>query len=152
MITKDILYVGCDDHEIDLFEGQFDVPNGMSYNSYVILDEKICVMDSVDANFGDKWLDNIKKALNGKKPTYLVVLHMEPDHSANILEFVKAYPEAIVVSNSKSFKMMNQFFGVDINNKLEVKDGDVLDLGNHKLTFFPFSILLALLNKCHAYF
>ena len=136
MITKDILYVGVDDHEIDLFEGQFDVPNGMSYNSYVILDEKSCVMDSVDAHFGAKWLENVKKALGDKKPNYLVCLHMEPDHSANILEFVKAYPDAIVASNAKSFKMMNQFFGVDIENKLELKDGDVLDLGNHKLTFY----------------
>ena len=135
MITKDILYVGCDDHEIDLFEGQYDVPNGMSYNSYVILDEKICVMDSVDANFKDAWLNNVKEALNGKKPNYLVVLHMEPDHSANIMEFLNAYPDTVVVSNAKSFKMMKQFFGKDITNKIEVSDNDVLDLGKHKLTF-----------------
>ena len=135
MITKDILYVGCDDHEVDLFEGQFDVPNGMSYNSYVILDEKICVMDSVDANFKDEWLNNVKKALDGKKPAYLVVLHMEPDHSANIMEFLKVYPDTIVVSNAKSFKMMTQFFNAEIKNKLEVKDNDILDLGKHKLEF-----------------
>ena len=135
MITKDILYVGCDDHEVDLFEGQFDVPNGMSYNSYVILDEKICVMDSVDANFKDEWLNNVKKALDGKKPAYLVVLHMEPDHSANIMEFLKDYPDTIVVSNAKSFKMMTQFFNAEIKNKLEVKDNDILDLGKHKLEF-----------------
>ena len=135
MITKDIIYVGCDDHEVDLFEGQFDVPNGMSYNSYVILDEKICVMDSVDANFKDEWLNNVKKALDGKKPAYLVVLHMEPDHSANIMEFLKVYPDTIVVSNAKSFKMMTQFFNAEIKNKLEVKDNDILDLGKHKLEF-----------------
>ena len=135
MITKDIIYVGCDDHEVDLFEGQFDVPNGMSYNSYVILDEKICVMDSVDANFKDEWLNNVKKALDGKKPAYLVVLHMEPDHSANIMEFLKVYPDTVVVSNAKSFKMMMQFFNAEIKNKLEVKDNDILDLGKHKLEF-----------------
>ena len=134
-ITNDVLYVGVDDHEIDLFEGQYDVPNGMAYNSYVIMDEKITIMDSVDGNFKDEWLKNIKDALNGKAPTYLVVLHMEPDHSANILEFLKVYPNTIVVSNAKSFKMMEQFFGVSIENKLEVKDGDLLELGKHQLKF-----------------
>ena len=135
-ITNDILYVGVDDHEIDLFEGQYDVPNGMAYNSYVIMDEKIAVMDSVDKNFKDEWLNNIKKALNGLKPTYLVVSHMEPDHSANIIEFLKEFKDAIVVSNAKSFKMMEQFFNVSISNKLEIKDGDLLELGKHTLKFF----------------
>lgn len=135
-ITKDILYVGVDDHKIDLFEGQFDVPNGMAYNSYAIIDEKIAIMDSVDANFKDEWLSNVKKALNGRKPTYLVVSHMEPDHSANIFEFINEYPDAIVVSNAKSFKMMEQFFSKSVKNKLEIKDGDVLTLGAHSLKFF----------------
>ena len=134
-ITKDVLYVGVDDHKVDLFEGQYDVPNGMAYNSYVIMDEKITIMDSVDANFKDEWLNNIKKAIKDKKPTYLVVLHMEPDHSANIIEFLKEYPKTIVVSNAKSFKIIEQFFNVTIENKLEVKDGDLLNLGKHTLKF-----------------
>ncbi len=135
-ITKDILYVGVDDHQIDLFEGQYDVPNGMAYNSYVILDDKIAVMDSVDANFKSEWISNIENVLNGKKPDYLVVSHMEPDHSANIIEFLKVYPDTKVVSNAKSFKMIEQFFGVTIDNKLEIKDGDLLSLGKHQLKFF----------------
>jgi len=135
-ITKDILYVGVDDHQIDLFEGQFDVPNGMAYNSYVIMDEKIAVMDSVDANFKDEWLNNIKEALNGKKPAYLIVSHMEPDHSANIIEFLNVYPDSIIVSNAKSFKMMEQFFGKNISNRIEIKDGDLLNLGKHQLKFY----------------
>ena len=134
-ITNDVLYVGVDDHKVDLFEGQYDVPNGMAYNSYVIMDEKITIMDSVDANFKDEWLNNIKNAIKDKKPTYLVVLHMEPDHSANIIEFLKEYPETIVVSNAKSFKIIEQFFNVTIENKLEVKDGDLLNLGKHTLKF-----------------
>lgn len=134
-ITNDVLYVGVDDHKVDLFEGQYDVPNGMAYNSYVIMDEKITIMDSVDANFKDEWLNNIKNAIKDKKPTYLVVLHMEPDHSANIIEFLKEYPETIVVSNTKSFKIIEQFFNVTIENKLEVKDGDLLNLGKHTLKF-----------------
>ena len=134
-ITNDVLYVGVDDHKVDLFEGQYDVPNGMAYNSYVIMDEKITIMDSVDANFKDEWLNNIKNAILDKKPTYLVVLHMEPDHSANIIEFLKVYPETIVVSNVKSFKIIEQFFNVTIENKLEVKDGDLLNLGKHTLKF-----------------
>ncbi|MBR4495664.1 MAG: FprA family A-type flavoprotein [Acholeplasmatales bacterium] len=134
-ITNDVLYVGVDDHKVDLFEGQYDVPNGMAYNSYVIMDEKITIMDSVDANFKDEWLNNIKNAIKDKKPTYLVVLHMEPDHSANIIEFLKEYPETIVVSNAKSFKIIEQFFNVTIENKLEVKDGDLLELGKHTLKF-----------------
>ena len=136
MITKDILYVGVDDHQIDLFEGQFDVPNGMAYNSYVIMDEKVAVMDSVDANFKDEWLNNINKALNGKKPAYLIVSHMEPDHSAHIIEFLNVYPDSIIVSNAKSFKMMEQFFGTNISNKIEIKDGDLLNLGKHQLKFY----------------
>jgi len=134
-ITNDVLYVGVDDHKVDLFEGQYDVPNGMAYNSYVIMDEKITIMDSVDANFKDEWLNNIKNAIKDKKPTYLVVLHMEPDHSANIIEFLKEYPETIVVSNAKSFKIIEQFFNVTIENKIEVKDGDLLELGKHTLKF-----------------
>lgn len=134
-ITNDVLYVGVDDHKVDLFEGQYDVPNGMAYNSYVIMDEKITIMDSVDANFKDEWLNNIKNAIKDKKPTYLVVLHMEPDHSANIIEFLKEYPETIVVSNAKSFKIIEQFFNVTIENKIEVKDGDLLNLGKHTLKF-----------------
>ena len=135
-ITKDILYVGVDDHKVDLFEGQYDVPNGMAYNSYVIIDEKIAVMDSVDKNFGNEWISNVKKALNGQKPTYLVVSHMEPDHSANIIEFLKEFKNTTIVSNAKSFKMMEQFFNVNIENKLEIKDGDTLSLGSHELKFF----------------
>ena len=112
-ITPDILYIGVNDHDIDLFEGLYDVPNGMSYNSYAIVDEKIAIMDSVDRNFGAQWLSNIESALNGRKPDYLIVQHMEPDHSANISAFMEAYPEATLVSNAKSFIMMQQFFGSD---------------------------------------
>ena len=112
-ITNDILYVGVNDHKIDLFEGQYKVPNGISYNSYVILDEKIAVMDTVDANFTHEWLDNLDSALKGRKPDYLIVQHMEPDHSANIVTFIKAYPKAKIVSSQKSFAMMKNFFGND---------------------------------------
>ena len=135
-ITNDIRYVGVNDHEIDLFEGQYIVPNGMSYNSYVILDEKIAVMDAVDANFVEEWLDNIRAALNGRKPDYLIVQHMEPDHSAGIDDFLAAYPEAQVVSSNKSFVMMKQFFGEDYaDRRIAVGEGDTLNLGKHTLHF-----------------
>ena len=134
-VTKDIVYVGVNDHKVDLFEGQYIVPNGMAYNSYVILDEKVLVMDTVDRNFTHEWLDNLQKALKGRKPDYLVVQHMEPDHSANIMNFLKAYPDATVVSNEKAFRMMDQFFHQEIKNKLVVKDMDTLTIGRHTLTF-----------------
>ena len=135
-ITKDIKYVGVNDHQVDLFEGQYDVPNGMAYNSYVILDEKIAVMDTVDANFGEEWLDNLAAVLEGRKPDYLVVQHMEPDHSANIDVFLKAYPEATVVASAKAFTMMKQFFGTDYaDRRVVVGEGDTLSLGKHILTF-----------------
>lgn len=135
-ITEDIFYVGVNDHKIDLFEGQYDVPNGMAYNSYLIMDEKIAVMDTVDADFSGEWLDNLKNALNGKTPDYLIVQHMEPDHSANIMNFVKAYPEAVIVGNAKTFNMMSNFFeNTDSVNKLVIKENDVLSLGKHQLSF-----------------
>ncbi|MBR6094469.1 MAG: flavin reductase [Lachnospiraceae bacterium] len=135
-VTNDIIYVGVNDHKIDLFEGQYDVPNGMAYNSYVILDEKIAVMDTVDRNFTHEWLDNLEKALGERKPDYLVVQHMEPDHSANIANFVKAYPDAKIVSSAKAFVMMGQFFGTDFaDRQVVVAEGDTLDLGKHKLNF-----------------
>ena len=136
-ITPDILYIGVNDHDIDLFEGLYDVPNGMSYNSYAIVDEKIAIMDSVDRNFGAQWLSNIESALNGRKPDYLIVQHMEPDHSANISAFMEAYPEATLVSNAKSFIMMQQFFGSDYaGRRIAVGEGDILELGKHTLTFY----------------
>nr|WP_296158139.1 FprA family A-type flavoprotein [uncultured Blautia sp.] len=137
-ITDDILYVGVNDHEIDLFEGQYIVPNGMAYNSYVIRDEKIAVMDTVDINFTEEWLGNVEKALGGAKPDYLVVQHMEPDHAANIENFMKAYPETTVVANAKTFTMMGNFFrGMNLaeEKKLVVANGDTLTLGKHVLTF-----------------
>ncbi len=135
-ITKDIKYVGVNDHKVDLFEGQYVVPNGMAYNSYVILDEKVAVMDTVDRNFTHEWLDNLSEALGGRKPDYLVVQHMEPDHSANIMSFVKAYPEAVVVSSQKAFTMMRNFFGTDFaDRRIVVGEGDTLTLGRHTLTF-----------------
>ena len=135
-ITKDIKYIGVNDHQVDLFEGQYDVPNGMAYNSYVILDEKVAVMDTVDQNFGQEWLGNLAAALEGRKPDYLIVQHMEPDHSANIDVFLKAYPEATVVASSKAFTMMNQFFGTDYaDRRIVVGEGDTLSLGKHTLTF-----------------
>ena len=134
-VTNDIFYVGVNDHQIDLFEGQYIVPNGMAYNSYVIKDELICVMDTVDAHFTDEWLKNIKEVLGKEKPTYLVVQHMEPDHSANIIDFLKEYPNTFVVGNSKTFKMMEQFFHEEIKHKLVVEDGNSLNLGKHTLTF-----------------
>ena len=136
MITQDIRYVGVNDHQVDLFEGQYVVPNGMSYNSYAILDEKVAIMDTVDKNFGDAWLKNIEAVLDGRKPDYLVVQHMEPDHSANIDVFLKAYPEAVVVSSSKAFVMMKNFFGDDYaDRRIVVGEGDTLTLGKHTLTF-----------------
>ena len=134
-ITKDVVYVGVNDHAVDLFEGQYVVPNGMSYNSYVVLDEKVCVFDTVDQHFTHEWLDNVETALNGRKPDYLIVQHMEPDHSANIDNFVKAYPDVTVVGNAKTFAMMEQFFGCAYENRLVVKDGDTLTTGRHTFTF-----------------
>ncbi len=136
-ITKDIKYIGVNDHKVDLFEGQYIVPNGMAYNSYVIMDEKIAVMDTVDAGFTHEWLDNLQNALDGRKPHYLIVQHMEPDHSANIFNFMKAYPEAIIVASQKAFAMMQNFFGTDFaDRQLIVGEGDTLNLGKHTLTFF----------------
>ena len=136
-IGNDIYYVGVNDHQVDLFEGQYDVPNGMSYNSYVIMDEKIAVMDTVDANFTEEWLGNVAEVFNGVKPDYLIVQHMEPDHAANIENFMKVYPETIVVANTKTFTMMENFFrGMDLEGKkLVVANGESLTLGKHVLTF-----------------
>ncbi len=135
-ITNDIKYVGVNDHEIDLFEGQFTVPNGMAYNSYVITDEKTAVMDTVDARFTAEWLGNIESVLGGRKPDYLVVQHMEPDHSANIVNFLTAYPEATVIANSKTLTMMKNFFDYDFDGKVQlVEDGSSISLGRHELTF-----------------
>jgi len=135
-ITKDIKYVGVNDHKIDLFEGQYEVPNGMAYNSYVILDEKIAVMDTVDLAFKDEWFSNLKKVLGDKKPDYLLVHHMEPDHSANIADFIKSYPEAKIVSSEKAFAIMKNFFKTDFKeNQVVVGEGDKLNLGKHELTF-----------------
>lgn len=135
-ITNDIKYIGVNDHEIDLFEGQFTVPNGMAYNSYVITDEKTAVMDTVDARFTAEWLGNIESVLGGRKPDYLVVQHMEPDHSANIVNFLTAYPEATVIANSKTLTMMKNFFDYDFDGKVQlVEDGSSVSLGRHELTF-----------------
>ena len=135
-ITDSIKYVGVNDHEIDLFEGQYVVPLGMAYNSYVIMDEKIAVMDTVDARFTDEWLGNLKEVLGGRKPDYLVVQHMEPDHSANIMNFLAVYPDTTVVGNAKTFTFMGQFFDLDpAMKKLVVKNGDKLELGTHVLNF-----------------
>ena len=135
-ITNDIRYIGVNDHDIDLFEGQYIVPEGMAYNSYVIIDEKIAVMDTVSADFGEEWLANLENVLAGRKPDYLIIHHMEPDHSANIDKFISAYPEAAVVGNAKTFEMIDQFFGSGLcKNKLAVKNGDTLSLGRHELTF-----------------
>ena len=135
-ITNDIRYIGVNDHDIDLFEGQYIVPEGMAYNSYVIIDEKIAVMDTVSADFGEEWLASLENVLGGRKPDYLIIHHMEPDHSANIDKFISAYPEAAVVGNAKTFEMIDQFFGSGLcKNKLAVKNGDTLSLGRHELTF-----------------
>ncbi len=135
-ITNDIKYIGVNDHDIDLFEGQYIVPNGMAYNSYAIIDEKIAIMDTVDQHFGKQWLDNLKSVIGDRKPDYLVVQHMEPDHSANIDNFLSAYPDAIVVSSQKAFNMMVNFFGTDYaDRRIVVKEGDALELGKHTLNF-----------------
>ena len=135
-ITKDIKYIGVNDHDIDLFEGQYVVENGMAYNSYVILDDKIAVMDTVDKNFAKEWLANLEETLCGRKPDYLVVQHMEPDHSANIVNFLNAYPDAKVVASAKAFTMMEQFFGRDFSDcKKVIAEGDTLELGKHTLNF-----------------
>ena len=135
-ITNDIKYIGVNDHQVDLFEGQYVVPNGMSYNSYVILDEKVAVMDTVDQYFGDEWLANLEAALEGRKPDYLVIHHMEPDHSANIANFLEHYPETVIVSSAKAFTMVKQFFGYDYaDRRIVVGEGDTLSLGKHVLSF-----------------
>ena len=141
-ITRDIKYVGVYDTKIDLFEGQYKVPDGVCYNSYVIIDEKIAVMDSVDAEFAHEWLDNVRDALAGRRPDYLVVHHMEPDHSANIMKFLKVYPEARVVASAKAFSMIKSFFGTDLSDGgITVKDGDELPLGTHTLKFISASMV-----------
>ncbi len=135
-ITQDVRYIGVSDHDLDLFEGQYKVPDGMAYNSYVILDEKIAVFDTVDKKFGDEWLDNLKNELNGRTPDYLVVLHMEPDHSANIAKFAGVYKNAKIVSSAAAFKMMKAYFGDEFaDRRVVVKEGDKLELGKHELTF-----------------
>ena len=135
-VTESVFYVGVNDHNVDLFEGQYRVPQGMSYNSYVIMDEKIAVMDTVDAHFTHEWLDNVAEVLGSRKPDYLVVQHMEPDHSANVMNFVKTYPDTTLVANVKTFNMMKQFFGTDFEGqRVVVADGESLTLGAHTLTF-----------------
>jgi len=135
-ITNDIKYIGVNDHNIDLFEGQYIVPNGMAYNSYVILDDKVAVLDSVDANFTKEWMSNLKEALNGRTPDYFIVQHMEPDHSANIANFMQEYADVKIVASAKAFVMMKQFFGTDYpKQKIVVGEGDKLSLGKHELTF-----------------
>ena len=135
-ITNDIKYVGVNDHKVDLFEGQYVVPNGMAYNSYVILDEKIAIMDTVDQNFTHEWLDNVQSVLGKRKPDYLIIQHMEPDHSANVMNFVKVYPDVTVVASQRAFQMMKNFFGTDFENRrLVVGEGSTLSLGKHNLTF-----------------
>ena len=135
-ISKDIKHIGVNDHKIDLFEGQYAVPNGMAYNSYLIIDEKIAVMDSVDIRFSEEWIENIKSALSDRLPDYLVVQHMEPDHSSSIMEFMKAFPEVTLVASAKAFTMMSGFFGCDFSDRrIVVGEGDKLSLGKHELTF-----------------
>lgn len=137
LIESDVVYIGVNDRKLDLFEGMYTVPNGMAYNSYVILDEKIAVLDTVDKNFEKEWLGNLKSALNGREPDYLIVQHMEPDHSANVLKFVEAYPNAKIVASSRAFVMMKNYFGNDFSEKQVVADdGVVLSLGKHELTFY----------------
>jgi len=136
-ISDSIRYIGVNDHKIDLFEGQYAVPNGMAYNSYVILGEQIAVMDTVDAAFTQEWLDNLHRALNGREPDYLVVQHMEPDHSANIMQFTQKYPDAKIVASAQAFRMMKNFFGTDFAQKqVVVSDGSTLSLGDRQLTFY----------------
>lgn len=135
-VTDEIIYIGVNDHNVDLFEGQYRVPNGISYNSYIIMDDKIAIMDTVDIGFVDEWLANVKTALGSRKPDYLVVQHMEPDHSASIKKFLKAYPDTTIVGNAKTFVMMGNFFkNVSFDNRLEVKNKDTIELGHHVLTF-----------------
>ena len=135
-ISNDIRYIGVNDHQVTLFEGQYDVPLGMAYNAYVILDEKVAVMDTVDAHFGGEWMDNLTAVLEGRTPDYLVVQHMEPDHSANIVRFMDAYPAAVVAASQAAFRMMKQFYGSDYaDRRLVVGEGDTLALGRHTLTF-----------------
>lgn len=135
-ITDDIIYIGVNDHIIDLFESQFVVPNGMAYNSYVVLDEQIAVFDTTEAKFTDEWLKNLSEALGGRKPGYLVVQHMEPDHSSSIAAFAKEYPKAKIVGNSKTFGMITQFFGICLDGRsVVIKDGDTLCTGRHTFTF-----------------
>jgi flavorubredoxin len=135
-ITQDVRYIGVSDHDLDLFEGQYKVPDGMAYNSYVILDEKIAVFDTVDKKFGDEWLDNLKNELGGRTPDYLVVLHMEPDHSANIAKFAEVYKNAKIVSSAAAFRMVKAYFGDEFTDRrIVVKEGDKLNLGKHELTF-----------------
>ena len=135
-VTNDIKYIGVNDHQIDLFEGQYDVPLGMAYNSYAIIDDKIAVMDTVDKNFGREWLENLESALCGRIPDYLIIQHMEPDHSSNIKAFIEKYPDAVIVSSDKAFVMMKNFFGIEKNeNCLAIKEGDTLSLGRHELHF-----------------
>ena len=135
-VTNTIRYVGVNDHKIDLFEGQYIVPNGMAYNSYVILDNKVAVMDTVDRRFTQEWLDNLENALDGRKPDYLIVQHMEPDHSANILNFMNNYPEATIASSAKAFTMMGNFFGTQFEDRrIVVGEGDTLSLAEHTLHF-----------------
>lgn len=134
-IIDDLYYAGVNDHSIDLFEGMYKVPDGVSYNSYVILDEKIAVLDTVDARYGDEWLKNVKEALGGREPFYLVIHHMEPDHSANIQNFLKEYPNVQVVGNTKTFTMIKEYFGFDVNNSYKVEEGSILNLGRHSLRF-----------------
>ena len=135
-ITKDIRYIGVDDHDIDLFEGQYAVENGMAYNSYVILDDKIAVMDTVEVRFGEEWLRNLSAALDGRSPDYLIIHHMEPDHSGNIVKFMERYPQAVIVGSAKAFQMLEQFYGAAYPDRQRtVKDGDTLSLGRHELTF-----------------
>lgn len=142
MISNDIKYVGVNDRKIDLFEGQFDVPNGMAYNSYVIIDEKIAVFDTVDASFGEEWLSNIKNVLSGSTPDYLIVQHMEPDHSANVLNFANEYPNAIIVASRQAFLMMNNYFETDFSDRrIIVKQDDTLSLGKHELKFFTAALV-----------
>lgn len=137
IITNDIRYIGVNDHETDLFEGQYIVPNGMAYNSYLISDEKIAVMDTVDIKFRDKWLDNLSQALEGKKPDYLIIQHMEPDHSASISAFMEIYPDTVIAASAKAFTMMKNFFGTDFaERRIIVGEGDSLELGSHTLRFF----------------
>ena len=134
-VTKDIYYVGVNDHQIDLFEGQYDVPNGMAYNSYIIKSDEIAVIDTVDVNFFDEWINNVKEVLGNAKPNYLIIQHMEPDHSANIMNFLEVYPDTVVIGNAKTFKMIEQFFGVLPKNLNIVIDGEKKMIGSHELTF-----------------